>query len=50
MAEPKNDDFLDDIATAEAEELAEDMAEIDPAFHRATCPTLTHAGASRPAG
>ncbi|MCA0870424.1 nucleotide exchange factor GrpE [Seohaeicola saemankumensis] len=30
MAEPKNDDFLDDIATAEAEELAEDMAEIDP--------------------
>ncbi len=29
MAEPKNDDFLDDIDTAEAEELAEEMAEID---------------------
>lgn len=29
MAEPKNDDFLDDIADAEAEELAEEMAEID---------------------
>ncbi|SDD64908.1 nucleotide exchange factor GrpE [Ruegeria marina] len=28
MAEPKNEDFLDDIATAEAEEYAEDMAEI----------------------
>ncbi|WP_170364359.1 nucleotide exchange factor GrpE [Ruegeria arenilitoris] len=28
MAEPKNEDFLDDIATAEAEELAEEMAEI----------------------
>jgi len=30
MAEPKNDDFLDDIDTAEAEELAEELAEIDP--------------------
>ena len=30
MAEPKNEDFLDDIANAEAEEFAEDMAEIDP--------------------
>lgn len=29
MAEPKEDDFLDDIAEAEAEELAEEMAEID---------------------
>lgn len=29
MAEPKNDDFLDDIAAAEAEELSEDLAEID---------------------
>lgn len=29
MAEPKNDDFLDDIDTAEAEELAEEFAEID---------------------
>lgn len=29
MAEPRNDDFLDDIAAAEAEELAEEMAEID---------------------
>jgi len=29
MAEPKNDDFLDDIEAAEAEELAEEMAEID---------------------
>ncbi|WP_204112583.1 nucleotide exchange factor GrpE [Shimia biformata] len=29
MAEPKEDDFLDDIAQAEAEELAEEMAEID---------------------
>ncbi|EEX09061.1 co-chaperone GrpE [Ruegeria lacuscaerulensis ITI-1157] len=28
MAEPKNDDFLDDIAAAEAEELAEELAEI----------------------
>ncbi len=28
MAEPKNEEFLDDIATAEAEEYAEDMAEI----------------------
>ncbi|GAB5438704.1 nucleotide exchange factor GrpE [Falsiruegeria mediterranea] len=28
MAEPKNEDFLDDIATAEAEELAEELAEI----------------------
>ncbi len=28
MAEPKNEDFLDDIATAEAEELAEEFAEI----------------------
>lgn len=30
MAERKEDDFLDDIAQAEAEELAEEMAEIDP--------------------
>ncbi len=30
MAEPKNDDFLDDLANAEAEEYAEDMTEIDP--------------------
>jgi molecular chaperone GrpE len=29
MADPKNEDFLDDIAAAEAEELAEEMAEID---------------------
>ena len=29
MAEPNNDDFLDDIAAAEAEELSEDLAEID---------------------
>ncbi|TDE37011.1 nucleotide exchange factor GrpE [Antarcticimicrobium sediminis] len=29
MAEPKNDDFLDDIEAAEAEELLEEMAEID---------------------
>ncbi|MWB76947.1 nucleotide exchange factor GrpE [Pseudooceanicola sp. 216_PA32_1] len=29
MAEPKNDDFLDDIETAEAEAYAEDMAELD---------------------
>ena len=28
MAEPKNEDFLDDIATAEAEALAEEIAEI----------------------
>ncbi len=28
MAEPKNEDFLDDIATVEAEELAEEFAEI----------------------
>jgi len=28
MAEPKNDDFLDDIAAAEAEEYAEEMEEI----------------------
>ncbi|GGH29070.1 molecular chaperone GrpE [Cribrihabitans marinus] len=28
MAEPKNDDFLDDIATAEAEEQAEELEEI----------------------
>ncbi|GAB4546699.1 MAG: nucleotide exchange factor GrpE [Ruegeria sp.] len=28
MAEPKNEEFLDDIATAEAEELAEELAEI----------------------
>ncbi|WP_170771360.1 nucleotide exchange factor GrpE [Ruegeria lacuscaerulensis] len=28
MAEPKNEDFLDDIAMAEAEELAEDLVEI----------------------
>ncbi|MCH2166053.1 MAG: nucleotide exchange factor GrpE, partial [Marinovum sp.] len=31
MSDPKNEDFLDDIAAAEAEELAEDMAEIDDA-------------------
>lgn len=30
MAEPKNDDFLDDIEAAEAEELAEELAEIEP--------------------
>ena len=29
MAEPKNDDFLDDIEAAEAEAYAEDMAELD---------------------
>ena len=29
MADPKNDDFLDDIMAAEAEELAEEMNEID---------------------
>ncbi|MDX2483503.1 MAG: nucleotide exchange factor GrpE [Pseudodonghicola sp.] len=29
MADPKNDDFLDDIEAAEAEELLEEMAEID---------------------
>jgi molecular chaperone GrpE len=29
MAEPKNDDFLDDIETAEAEEMAEAAEEID---------------------
>lgn len=29
MAEPKNEDFLDDIETAEAEEFAEEFAEID---------------------
>lgn len=29
MAEPKNEEFLDDIETAEAEAFAEDMAEID---------------------
>ncbi|QBF34136.1 nucleotide exchange factor GrpE [Thalassococcus sp. S3] len=29
MAEPKNEEFLDDIDTAEAEELAEELAEID---------------------
>ncbi|MEM7320305.1 MAG: nucleotide exchange factor GrpE [Pseudomonadota bacterium] len=28
MAEPKNEDFLDDIATAESEELAEEILEI----------------------
>lgn len=31
MAEPKNDDFLDDIETAEAEELADEILEIDDA-------------------
>ncbi len=31
MAEPKNEDFLDDIDTAEAEEMAEEFAEIDDA-------------------
>ncbi len=30
MAEPKNEDFLDDIAEAEAEELAEELSELDP--------------------
>lgn len=30
MAEPKNEDFLDDIEDAEAEAFADDMAEIDP--------------------
>src|SRR6056297_699548 len=29
MAKPKNEDFLDDIDAAEADEYAEDMAEID---------------------
>ncbi len=29
MAEPKNENFLDDIDTAEAEEMAEEFAEID---------------------
>lgn len=29
MADPRNEDFLDDIDTAEAEEFAEDMAEVD---------------------
>jgi molecular chaperone GrpE len=29
MAEPRNDDFLDDVDTAASEEFAEDMAEID---------------------
>ena len=28
MAEPKNDDFLDDVDTAEAEAYAEEMSEI----------------------
>jgi molecular chaperone GrpE len=31
MAEPRNEDFLDDIATAEAEELAQEINEIDDA-------------------
>ncbi|MEC7256362.1 MAG: nucleotide exchange factor GrpE, partial [Pseudomonadota bacterium] len=31
MAEPKNNDFLDDLANAEAEEYADDMAEISGA-------------------
>ncbi|WP_137700960.1 nucleotide exchange factor GrpE [Marimonas lutisalis] len=31
MADPKEEDFLDDIAAAEAEELAEEIAEIDAA-------------------
>lgn len=31
MADPKNDDFLDDIETAEAEELADEILEIDEA-------------------
>ena len=31
MAEPKTEEFLDDIDTAEAEELAEEFAEIDEA-------------------
>ncbi|EBA17000.1 co-chaperone GrpE [Roseobacter sp. SK209-2-6] len=31
MAEPRNEDFLDDIANAEAEELAEELAEMDDA-------------------
>ena len=30
MAEPKNDDFLDDIEDAEAQALAEEMADLDP--------------------
>lgn len=30
MADPKNEDFLDDISDAEAQELADEMAEIDP--------------------
>ena len=29
MAEPKNDDFLDDIETAEAEAYAEEFEELD---------------------
>ena len=29
MPEPKNEDFLDDIDTAEAEEYADEMLEID---------------------
>ena len=32
MAEPKNEEFLDDIDAAEAEELAEEMFEIDDDF------------------
>ena len=28
MAEPKNEDFLDDIEQAEAEELAQEMSDI----------------------
>ncbi|MCD9147042.1 nucleotide exchange factor GrpE [Pseudophaeobacter flagellatus] len=31
MAEPRNDDFLDDIENVEAEELASEMAELDDA-------------------
>jgi molecular chaperone GrpE len=31
MSEPRNDDFLDDIANVEAEELAAEMAEMDDA-------------------
>ena len=30
MAEPKNDDFLDSISQAEAEELEQELSEIDP--------------------
>ena len=30
MAEPKKDEFLDDIAQAEAEELIEELTEIEP--------------------